>query len=461
MCEAGTGSTPSATHASPDPRRPRPIKSQHSPFDNSPLAVHIGMMTTPRCLSLLFLFACAKENPGAYTYYPTCEPDGDPVALTVEATWSASVGALVAENCTGCHVEGGIAPFVLTDYEAAKPMASAMAAAAEARRMPPWLPSSCGDCQTYEHSRALSEEEIAILVKWADDGAPEGSPATFEPADPAALESEDAVLDPGEAYTPSAEPSDTYRCFVVDSPVSADAYVTGYEVHPGESSVVHHVIVYAPETDEAADQLDALDAADAGIGYECFGGAGVSATPLALWAPGGGATNFPTGTGLSVFAGRKLVIQVHYNTQHGTAPDQTTVSLQLSNDVDRPAQFTRLSNNDLELPPGEVTTVTMDAVAPNKENALIWGIAPHMHETGVSLQLTSTHDGDETCLVDVPEFDFHWQGLFLYESPVLVQPGSDLLLTCVFDTSGRTEVTTFGEATSDEMCLVFAYTTAE
>lgn len=421
------------------------------------------MLTTPRLFALVLTLLACKEKPAAtesYTYLPTCDPDGEEVILEVEATWSASVGELVAEKCTGCHIEGGIAPFSLTSYESAKPMASAMAAATEARRMPPWLPSSCGDCQTWSHTRALTDEQIAIIGAWAEAGAPEGEPATFEPASPAGLASEDALLDPMLAYTPSESESDTYRCFVLDGPSDQDTFVTGYQVHPGEPSVVHHVVVYAPESDAASEAMVNLDEAEDGPGYTCFGGAGVDATPVALFAPGGGATNFPEGTGLALTGGRKLVLQVHYNTAHGTAPDRTTVALQLADNVDIPAQFTRLSNSDLDLPPGEVTTVNMEVPAPNAKDALIWGVIPHMHQTGESLQLSVTTDGVEECLVDVPNWNFMWQGLFLYENPVLIPPESDLRLTCVYDTTGREDATTFGEGSADEMCMVFAYTTA-
>ena len=54
----------------------------------------------------------------------------------------------------------------------------------------------------------------------------------------------DAIVEMPEAYTPAVEPDD-YRCFLVDGPELEDtSYITGFEVFPGERSVVHHVIAF-------------------------------------------------------------------------------------------------------------------------------------------------------------------------------------------------------------------------
>jgi hypothetical protein len=411
---------------------------------------------------LLLLLAChtGKSDADALTYDPTCD-DADPVTLSVTPTWSSGVGALVAEKCGGCHVDGGIAPFPLTTYAAAAPMASAMAAAVAARTMPPWLPTACGECQTWQHDRSLTEEQIATLRAWADGGAPEGDGGTFDPPALAALDRVDATVDPGESYTPPASPTDTYRCFVVNAPSTAATWITGFDVHPGNPAVVHHAILYAPESLSDVTETFALDAADDGPGYTCFGGPGVNASPVALWAPGAGAIDLPAGTGLSIAAAPSLVLQVHYNVANGTGPDETSVDLRLEDDVATPAAIEKISETDIELPPGQ------DAIEVDHEVTLdvgtdvkVWGIAPHMHQAGRSITLRANSGGEDVCLVDVPAWDFHWQGMFFYQEPVTLAGDSTITLTCVYDTSDRTETTYAGEGTEDEMCLAFAYVSA-
>jgi hypothetical protein len=407
---------------------------------------------------LLMLFACGHQKGGSdLTYEPTCD-DADPVTLSETPTWSSGIGQLVADNCAGCHTDGGIAPFSLATYADAAPMASAMAGATASRSMPPWPPTSCAECQTWQHDRSLSEEEIAMLRAWADADAPEGDGGEFETPALAALDRVDATVMGDEAYTPPASPDDNYRCFLVDAPSDTDTYVTGIEVDPDNDQVVHHVILYNPDTDADALAAEALDDADDGVGYTCFGGAEVNASPIALWAPGQGAMDLPEGTGLPITGGRKLVLQVHYNVANGTGPDQTSIKLRLEDTVDYPASFNKIANNDIELPPGESAIeldhdVSLDLANPVR----VWGIAPHMHELGQSISVRAESGGDDICMVDVPDWDFHWQGMFFYEEPVTLSGDTTVTLTCVYDSTSRTETTYAGEGTSDEMCLAFAY----
>jgi hypothetical protein len=62
-------------------------------------------------------------------------------------------------------------------------------------------------------------------------------------------------------------------------------------------------------------------------------------------------------------------------------------------------------------------------------------------------------------MVDVPHWDFHWQDLYFYDEPIEVHAGDTMKLTCSYDTVGQTQTTTFGEGTTDEMCIAFLYQT--
>lgn len=414
-------------------------------------------------LAFLLLACGQKPAPGAtdleFVYEPTCENAEEDVVIEGEVTWTDQVGPIVMEKCSGCHVDGGIAPFALDSFSTASPMAAAIAGAVTAKRMPPWPPSSCGDCQEFQHDRSLSDEQIATIAAWVDQGAPEGGGADLEPDEPARLEREDALVTwEGADYTPSGTTGDSYRCFLVDAPSATDAYFTAYEVRPGNPQVVHHVLIYHPDSEAAVADAEALDARDEALGYDCFGGAGVSSDPLVAWAPGGGATEYPEGTGLPIAGGRPLILQVHYNTANGTGADHTAVAITVEDDVETPAVLARINNTELELPPGQAA-VTDSYEVPINQDIRVWGVLPHMHELGQSIQLTTDDGSEETCMIDIPEWDFHWQGIYLYTEPVTVSSGSTARITCVYDTTDRTETTVFGENTEDEMCLAFVYVT--
>ena len=397
------------------------------------------------------------------------DPASDPDPMTLPPgddapTWYGDVAHVVYDECVSCHQPGGIAPFSLLDYETASAVGSLMAAATAARTMPPMPVSNAGDCNEFANARWLEEHEIALFAEWVAGGMLEGDPSEGPavPADPPALGSVDAVLDMGEEYTPDPSYDDQLRCFVVDPGIAADVFMTGWNVLPGDPQVVHHLIVYAPKTDAAAAQAEELDAAQEGMGYDCFGGPGVPSDPLVLWAPGGGPTHLPGGTGLPVTAGRKLVMQLHYNLMAGPRPDRTRVELELAEAVERPAFFSSVADHGLELPPRESYVESSNQVpVPGgaDTSVTVYGVLPHMHEMGRTLRVDLMDGADEQCMVNVDRWDFGWQNAWWYAEPIEVRGGDMLRITCGYDTLEQSDVTRWGEGTSDEMCLNYFYVT--
>jgi len=327
--------------------------------------------------------------------------------------------------------------------------------------MPPMPVDGSGSCNTYSNARWLTEQEIALFRAWYEADTPEGDPSLAPPLPPAppALDAPDLTLDPGEAYSPNAALTDDYRCFVIDPGLTEEQFIVAYEVLPGDARVVHHAIVYQPESDEDADAAEALDTAEAGLGYTCFGGAGVTAEPRVLWAPGGGFVELPADTGVPLAAGRKLILQVHYNLSNGTFPDRTTVKLALSSDVQFPARYQAIGDLDMVLEPGLETATTEATFSAFGQSFVVHGVMPHMHTLGRELTVTGDADGAEHCLVDVDRWDFHSQNAWWYSDPLAFDSVDSVSISCSYDTTSRTEQVTWGESTQDEMCLTYLYVT--
>ncbi len=381
-------------------------------------------------------------------------------------TWHQDVAPIIANHCQRCHEEGGIGPFRLVTYEEAEASAAAIAAATSSRRMPPFLADNSGSCNTWRDANWLSDADIDTLRRWAKTGAREGEvvPAPIPPSLPS-LESPFVSLEMTEAFTPDGELSNEYRCFVVDTGLAETAYLTAYEVVPGEPRVVHHVILYALNDAEAEASALANDGEGGRPGYSCFGDAGVPSTMLAAWAPGTGAVKLPSGSGIELAANRRLVMQVHYNTVNGAFPDKTSIRMNVSEQVSTQGFMRIFSNSDLEIPSGlkdheeTMTRLVRDegGVVPIK----LWGILPHMHELGTTIKLERLRDGESTCLIDVPSWDFNWQLGYFLETPIELLPTDEVRITCHFDSRSRTETTRFGEGTQDEMCLAPVFVTVD
>jgi hypothetical protein len=370
---------------------------------------------------------------------------------TASVTWYRDVLPIAQTHCQGCHVSGGIAPFALQQYDDAHLRAASLAAEVSARLMPPWMPSA--DCGSFEGARVLSQQEIDTFTVWAAAGAPAGDPADAPPAPPAPMPfMADQVVDPGVDYTPQppAGRFDDYHCFVLDLHASQDRYISAYEVVPGIAHEVHHVALF----DVAMSDAMALDAAEAGPGYTCFGGSGANGPVLGSWVPGSPPTVHPDGTAVRVSAGHALVMQVHYNTQNGAVvPDRTSVQLRFASGTPRLAAVAGIADTGFSIPPmADGYSYTVNGSLP--EGVRIWGVQPHMHLLGRSIRVELIDSGGGvTCLNNVPAWQFHWQQMYFFGSPasVTVPAGATVRVTCTWDNPGAQPVG-YGEGTSDEMC---------
>src|SRR5262245_5668363 len=216
---------------------------------------------------------------------------------TGAVTYYRDVLPLVVQNCAGCHAPGGLAPFSLVNYDDAHTHAGQVAIATGAGVMPPWPPAE--GCGQFRNERRLTAAEIATFAAWTDQGAPAGNPADA-PADLTPPETHlglpNVTLNPGVDYQANAALDDDYHCFLIDPGLTAQQDLVGFEVHPGTPASVHHVILFAVTPAQVAD-AQAMDDAEPGVGWTCFGGTRVGTTmnaPTVIggWVPGSGGTAF-------------------------------------------------------------------------------------------------------------------------------------------------------------------------
>jgi hypothetical protein len=86
-----------------------------------------------------------------------------------------------------------------------------------------------------------------------------------------------------------------------------------------------------------------------------------------------------------------------------------------------------------------------------------------MHTHGTSARFDIHRGGEATnkeCMLDIPSWDFHWQGAYPFKTAKTFNPGDTLYLECHFDNSKGTTDLNWGEGTGDEMCLGAFYVTS-
>lgn len=429
------------------------------------------------------------------------------VSSEATPTWRGEIEPLIEARCVGCHSEGNVAPFVLDSYEAVVEALDPVVYAIESRSMPPWGAAPIRD---YRHDPSLTSDQIAAVVAWAEAGAPRGPQGAEvvepEPVTSPVLDRIDVSLEMSEPYTPSgsAHSGDDYRCFSFSWP-GEDRYITGFEAAPGNLASAHHVAAYVIPPSQA-DTIASFEAAHPEApGYPCYGTAAMDGWEpdsvldelqqglVGVWAPGVGAVRTPGGSGLAVEPGSTLVVQMHYYTLATDDPtDQTEVRFQTEAQVEEvgysvfwvDASWVFNPTSMLipagaegvrhayraplqDLPGLSLLAPELDLSAPVE----VHSVMPHQHLLGRSIELTAHHAGGRPePVVHVPDYDFGWQRFYEPTEPVVMAPGDELEVHCVWDNTAEHRAAVgaqpiepvdaaWGEGTTDEMCVAVLYVT--
>lgn len=405
------------------------------------------------------------------------QPFGCAIRLTARVaaahprvTFTRDVAPILQEKCQSCHRPGEIGPFSLLTYEEASAWAELVKDYTRRRVMPPWKPAD--GFGEFKDMRRLTDAQVRTIAEWVDEGAPRGDPKDMPPprkfTNGWALGTPDMVLDAGEPYELAADGRDVYRNFVLPYVPDRERWVSGLEVRPDQRAVVHHVIVYI----DPQAKSPALDAADPGPGFTSTGG-GPGFFPadfLGGWAPGNTPRIAPPGLAARIPAHARLVLQVHYHKNGRVLKDRTRIGIHFARGpVQQRVRALPLLNLRLAVPPGEERhEVTASMKLPMDLTA--YSIIPHMHLLGREIKATATlPDGTVKPLVWITDWDFNWQETYLFKEPLKLPKGTRLDLVAYYDNStgnpnnpnNPPKLVTWGEQTTDEMCLAFLGVTVD
>ena len=413
---------------------------------------------------LMFILACTQT-----------EKNTDTSTIAKPAEWMGDIQSFVAKNCSVCHFDGGVSPFAIETYEQVQTLAPVMLNAMESGSMPPWLPNR--DCGDFESSRALTDEEIARFASWIDNDMPFGDsslPESTRPIISDIIPTQSVVMPTG--FVPQTSHTDQYRCFPLDIDFEEETFIIQTQVKPG-SSQVHHVLIYALDP-SMKDAVYAADGSDGTVGYPCFGdpfppgGANYALgfpTQIGAWVPGLEPAIFPEGTALRIKPHSVAIMQVHYSALGGDPIEDSTSYHFVSSDTppEKVAQTRPLAIQDLDIPPGATVSFDDKFVNYYDRPIEIRSLATHMHMLGTE-QKSVIHraDGTEECALHISAWDFAWQQSYKPTTPLFIQPGEDIEVTCTYDNSQANQPiingeqqtpahVEWGDGTLDEMCLLY------
>jgi hypothetical protein len=424
-------------------------------------------------------------------------PDPDPVP---RATWYQDVAPIVAEHCMSCHQPGGIGPFDLTTYDMAYDNAGRMLDNIEKGEMPPFDAREEADCTPrfgWQDDPRLSAQEIETIRTWIEDGRAEGPVAPIPAFPSTELTGVTKTLEPVVPFTTSGT-RDQFICYVLD-PKTQGTWITGLQVRPGNSLVVHHVVI--TELTPGAEH-DAI-VAERGIGlpWDCSDTQTPGGFVVHIWTPGNQPMQTSADLAVPLVGGAKLVMQIHYHPAGMiNAPDATKIDLRTSNVWPKKMYFVGAFGNELQAPTllpdpddriagtpefripandadhTEHMRVTVPALG-DLEQVQLYSVNPHMHMIGthiaarVERPAARGSDPQNECLAN-GRWNFDWQRTYIYDAPLeqlpTLRPGDVIDLQCKWDNTLANPFVqrllhdeglvapidvTLGEQSTDEMCL--------
>lgn len=390
------------------------------------------------------------------------------------ATWNGGVGQIIYNSCANCHHEGGIGPFNLMSYNDAVDRAGAIKYHTQDRHMPPWKADP-----SYTHfvgERRLTDAQVNLIAEWVDNGTPLGTgvspvPPTIKTGSQLNRLDQTTIAP---KYTVQ-KTTDDYRTFVMPTSHSTLKYINAVEFIPSNAAIVHHIILYHDPSNYSHN----LDSLDPGPGYESSGTGAESpnAKLIGLWTPGAGVFYLPDNMGYELPVGTDLVMEIHYAPNSNAKADSTIINFKYTSTspvrvvkMDMPLYHFPpvLQQSALFIPANTVKDFNQRAISSNTQDLSLVGIFPHMHLIGKSYKIYSTKGTDTTKLINIPDWDFHWQGFYTFQKLIKIPKQSLILAKATYDNTTNNPrnpsnppiAVSAGENTKDEMMVTFiAYTT--
>lgn len=387
-----------------------------------------------------------------------------------QVTFTKDIAPIIYNNCTKCHRPNEIAPFSMRNYEEIFPWAPTLKYVTSIRYMPPWKADP--HFSRFIGERVLTDEQIAMIAEWADNGAPYGN-ASEEPPLPvfptgSQVGTPDLVLTMTESFEHQGGNEDEYRVFVFPTGLTEDKEISTVELRPGNRKVLHHALFSYDVTGTAA----AMDAADPAYGYDGFGGFGIDealGNMFPGYVPGQKPVPYPEGLGQTLPAGADILMQAHY----GPSPIETTDSSSINiffkkEPVERQVEsliflpLTPFLTGDVFLmAPNTVKTFHTQFTTPFKVS--LFAIWPHAHLLNKSYEVFAVHpNGDTTNLIRIPDWDFNWQGVYSFKKFIVLEAGTTIYADVTYDNTINNpsnpndppKWVSWGEKTTDEMLFM-------
>jgi len=390
-------------------------------------------------------------------------------------TFSKDVAPILQAKCQDCHRVGSMAPMPLTTYEEARPWARAIRERVTARQMPPWHVDKTIGIKEFKNDMSLTDEQIDIIARWVEAGAPQGNPMDMPPPrqwPQGSVWEAEKVLGPpdlivkGDKYTMPAHGQDVWWRPTSNIPITEPRWVRAIEMRPQTPEgrrIIHHAVAYL-----AQDDPNSLGPADAP--ERAF----IQRSMLMEWAIGKGYDFYRPNTGKLLLPGAQISWDMHIHAVGEQIRDGAEIGIWLYPKGQEPKYRTYLvpfmaMKTPLSLDIRPNTVSMSEGFTVLRQPARLENFQPHMHLRGKAMQLEAIlPDGTTQVVNHISNFNFNWMTNYIYtdESAPVFPKGTIIHSTAWHDNTKANKNNPdpeqwvgWGDRTVDEMAHIWVNVT--
>jgi len=347
---------------------------------------------------------------------------------TKAPTFAKDIAPILQEKCQTCHRAGEMAPMSLVTYAETRPWVKDIKQRVVTRNMPPWHLDKTVGIQHFQNDISLSDEQISLIARWVDAGAPAGDPKDMPapkqwPKDDGWQLSKqfgppDLVIK-SEPYTMPAHGQDVWFKPLTQIPLTEPRWVRAVEMRPSTPAgrrITHHALAY-------------LQQEEPGVNSDAPGNVAPGTTQglLMEWAVNKNYDIYRPNTGKLLLPGARIWWEEHLHAVGEEIRDHVELAVYFYPKGEEPKYRTTLTlfnaspGNQLDIPPNTIAQTESYTVLRNP--ARLENFQPHMHLRGKSMLMEALlPDGTRRTLSYVDHFNFNWMINYIYaddDAPVL------------------------------------------
>jgi len=378
-------------------------------------------------------------------------------------TFTKDIAPVFQDKCEACHRTDSIAPMSLVTYEQARPWAKAIRERVIARQMPPWHIDKTVGIQKFKNDRSLTDEQIDMIVKWVDAGAPKGDvkdmPAPKQWPDESKWNFSDQFGQPdlvikSPDWTTPPVGLDAWYKPVVPTGLTEPRWVRAIEIRPASvkgRKVTHHALarLQQEEPNNAADDIPGVG----GLFME--------------WAVGKQGEVMRPDSGKLMLPGSRIIFEMHYHSVGEQITDHVELGIYFYPKGQEPKYRQTLSalqsvaggSRNIDIAPNS-TFVSQNFIV-MRQAGRVESYQPHMHLRGKAMSMEAILPTGQTIMLShVNNFNFNWHNSYVYADSAapLLPRGTMLKITSWYDNTRANKNNPdpdqwvgFGDRTVDEM----------